>query len=149
MKQNLKGMIINYREDADLQDLIDWIQRDWLKCCGVSVPDDWDENQYFVCKLSDPWIESCGVPPSCCYPDYTHNRQCGYGVRNKTRLTQDVTINKIYQDGCLKKGEEWLKTHILPVSIVVVCFAVLQVRISDIFFFFLLILLYLSFNYRF
>ena len=142
-------MIINYREDADLQDLIDWIQRDWLKCCGVSVPDDWDENQYFVCKLSDPWIESCGVPPSCCYPDYTHNRQCGYGVRNKTRLTQDVTINKIYQDGCLKKGEEWLKTHILPVSIVVVCFAVLQVRISDIFFFFLLILLYLSFNYRF
>lgn len=127
VKQNLQLMITNYREDEDLQDLIDWIQRDWLKCCGVAIPDDWDKNNYFECKSIDPWIESCGVPPSCCYPDYINNRQCGYGVRNKTRIGQDVVVNKIYQDGCLKKGEEWLKYHILPVSIVVVCFAVLQI----------------------
>jgi tetraspanin-5 len=104
IKQNLQLMITNYREDEDLQDLIDWIQRDWLRCCGVAIPDDWDKNSYFECKDLDPWIESCGVPPSCCYPDYIQNRQCGYGVRNKTRIGQDVTINKIYQDGCLKKG---------------------------------------------
>jgi tetraspanin-5 len=124
VKQNLVLMIQNYREDEDLHDLIDWIQRDWLKCCGIAVPDDWDQNSYFRCKKTDPWIESCGVPPSCCYPEYMQNRQCGYGVRNKT-IGQEV--NKIYQDGCLKKGEEWLKFHILPVSIVVVCFAVLQI----------------------
>lgn len=134
IKQNLSLMITNYREDEDLQDFIDWIQRDWLRCCGISIPDDWDKNQYFECKTKEPWIESCGVPHSCCYPDYLQNRQCGYGVRNKTRSVGTngnggdvVVINKIYQEGCLKKGEEWLKTHILPVSIVVVCFAVLQV----------------------
>lgn len=127
IKQNLQLMIKNYRDDEDLQDLIDWIQRDWLKCCGVALPDDWDKNIYFKCTEIDPWIESCGVPPSCCFPDYLQNRQCGYGVRNKTRIGQDVMVNKIYQDGCLKKGEEWLKYHILPVSIVVVCFAVLQI----------------------
>jgi hypothetical protein len=139
IKQNLLLMIENYRDDEDLQDLIDWIQRDWLKCCGISIPDDWDKNIYFTCnkKDKDLWIESCGVPPSCCYPDYLQNRQCGYGVRNKTRIGQDVIVNKIYQDGCLKKGEEWLKYHILPVSIVIVCFAVLQVNKKQIAVYFL------------
>ncbi|CAF0765788.1 unnamed protein product [Brachionus calyciflorus] len=127
VKQNLVSMITNYREDEDLQDLIDWIQRDWLKCCGVALPDDWDKNQYFMCKVEDPWIESCGVPPSCCYPDFVQNRQCGYGIRNKTLTGNDMSINKIYQDGCLKKGEEWFRAHILTVSIVVVCFAILQI----------------------
>jgi tetraspanin-5 len=128
-------MIKNYREDEDLQNLIDWIQREWLKCCGITKSDDWDTNIYFKCTTNDPWIESCGVPPSCCYPEYMNNRQCGYGVRNKTRLGNEVITNKIYQDGCLKKGEEWLKYNILYVSIVIVVFAVFQVTFS---FFFLL-----------
>lgn len=129
INQNLKLMIKNYREDEDLQDFIDWIQRDWLKCCGVNSPDDWNMNIYFDCNTIDPWIESCGVPSSCCFPQYLQNRQCGFGVRNNNTsiLTKDASVNKIYQDGCVKKGEEWLKYHILPVSIVVVCFAVLQV----------------------
>lgn len=131
INQNLTLMIKNYRDDEDLQDLIDWIQRDWLKCCGIAMPDDWDKNIYFKCTKDDPWIESCGVPPSCCFPDYRDNRQCGYGARNNTLLKTGqeamVSASKIYQDGCLKKGEEWLKYHILPVSIVVVCFAVLQI----------------------
>ena len=125
IKQNLQLMIRNYRDDEDLQDLIDWIQKDWLKCCGIIEPNDWDKNIYFKCVSQDPWIESCGVPPSCCYPDFMQNRQCGFGVRNKT-VGLD-TSTKIYQDGCLKKGEEWLKYHILPVSIVVVVFSVFQV----------------------
>lgn len=138
INQNLTLMIKNYRDDEDLQDLIDWIQRDWLKCCGIAMPDDWDKNIYFKCTTEDPWIESCGVPPSCCYPQYGQNRQCGYGARNNTLLALTpgqeavVSASKIYTDGCLKKGEEWLKFHILPVSIVVVCFAVLQVG-SDFF----------------
>ena len=58
------------------------------------------------------------------------NRQCGYGVRNSTvSVIKDNPSQKIYEDGCLSKGEEWLKFHILPVSIVVVCLAVLQVSL--------------------
>lgn len=130
VEKNLKSMIELYRDDEDLQDLIDWIQRDWLKCCGVKDPDDWDKNIYFVCNNN--WVESCGVPSSCCTVDYLNNRQCGYGIRNQTfnaaaQSTTDLTNYKIYQDGCLKKGEEWLKFHILPVSIVIICLAVLQI----------------------
>lgn len=129
INQNLKLMIKNYRDDEDLQDLIDWIQRDWLKCCGVNSPEDWNMNIYFECNQIDPWIESCGVPSSCCYPQYLQNRQCGFGVRNNfTSIgNRESNIAKIYSDGCVKRGEDWLKYHILPVSIVVVCFAVLQI----------------------
>jgi hypothetical protein len=71
------------------------------------------------------------VPSSCCQTEYSNNRQCGYGVRNKTtQLPQDTRALKIYQEGCLPKGEQWLKYHILPVSIAVICLAVLQVSTS-------------------
>lgn len=126
VKKNLNTMIIKYRDDEDLQDFIDWIQRDWLKCCGIVNPDDWDQNIYFKCDTA--WIEACGVPPSCCIPDYLNNRQCGFGTRNTT-YSPHFTYEKIYQDGCLKKGEQWLKIHILPVSIVIVCLSVLQVSL--------------------
>ena len=134
VEKNLKSMIEAYRDDEDLQDLIDWIQRDWLKCCGVKDPNDWEGNIYFKCNNN--WVESCGVPSSCCTADYLNNRQCGYGIRNQTfssaaSSTQDLSNYKIYQDGCLKKGEEWLKYHILPVSIVIICLAVLQVTLFD------------------
>jgi hypothetical protein len=106
INQNLKLMIRNYRDDEDLQDLIDWIQRDWLKCCGVNSPEDWNMNIYFECTQMDPWIESCGVPSSCCFPQFLQNRQCGFGVRNNvTTNGREAIVNKIYQDGCLKKGE--------------------------------------------
>lgn len=30
-----QSFITHYREDPDQQNLIDWIQEDWLQCCGV------------------------------------------------------------------------------------------------------------------
>lgn len=30
----LRAFITHYREDPDQQNLIDWIQEDWLQCCG-------------------------------------------------------------------------------------------------------------------
>ncbi len=99
-----------------------------LKCCGLIGPDDWNENPYFSCRGNTDWVEACGVPYTCCSPDWLANKQCGYGVRNKTsQFTDNTLFNKVYQDGCLKKGEEWLSYHILTVSIVVVCLAVLQI----------------------
>lgn len=85
--------IKHYREDPDQQNLIDWIQEDWvsnfrrpdfrtwsrltsgspgrwflqLQCCGIEGPKDWDRNNYFNCSSREVGSrEACGVPFSCC-----------------------------------------------------------------------------------
>uniref|UniRef100_A0A1Y1KB69 Tetraspanin n=1 Tax=Photinus pyralis TaxID=7054 RepID=A0A1Y1KB69_PHOPY len=77
--------IIHYREDPDQQNLIDWIQEDWLQCCGIEGPKDWDRNNYFNCSSRDIGSrEACGVPFSCCKRksnEVIKNKQCGYDVR--------------------------------------------------------------------
>lgn len=63
----LRVFIKHYREDPDQQNLIDWIQEDWLQCCGIDGPKDWDSNNYFNCSSSAIGSrEACGVPFSCC-----------------------------------------------------------------------------------
>jgi tetraspanin-33 len=84
-------IIHSYREDPDLQNLIDFGQKEvhlsyilhflytfyyskhllcidffQFKCCGLSHGGytDWAKNEYFNC--SSPSVESCGVPYSCC-----------------------------------------------------------------------------------
>jgi len=66
-------MIQSYRDDPDLQNLIDWTQRHWLHCCGVNNYRNWESNVYFNCssKLVGS-VEACGVPASCCRPEYFH-----------------------------------------------------------------------------
>jgi tetraspanin-5 len=68
-------MIQSYRDDPDLQNMIDWIQRDWLHCCGVNNYRNWESNIYFNCssKLVGS-VEACGVPASCCRTEYFHVR---------------------------------------------------------------------------
>ena len=74
-KHILLKTIINYRDDPDLQNLIDVVQQA-LNCCGVVEPNDWDYNIYFNCSsevevngiVYKP-AESCGVPFSCCESD--------------------------------------------------------------------------------
>ncbi|KAJ8671047.1 hypothetical protein QAD02_002306 [Eretmocerus hayati] len=58
-------IIQTYREDPDLQNFIDFGQKEF-KCCGLSQIGylDWGKNEYFNC--SSPSSESCGVPFSCC-----------------------------------------------------------------------------------
>lgn len=48
--QGLRTFITHYREDSDQQNLFDWIQGDWLNCCGIDGPQDWDYNIYFNCS---------------------------------------------------------------------------------------------------
>lgn len=56
-----------YREDSNLQNLIDTIQMKF-ECCGVSDNGfkDWNMNIYFKCNISNPSSERCAVPFSCC-----------------------------------------------------------------------------------
>ncbi|KAK3089166.1 hypothetical protein FSP39_001404 [Pinctada imbricata] len=122
IESQVKNMIVNYREDVDLQNLIDWVQQDWLYCCGVTSYKDWGLNRYFNC--ASPGVEKCGVPFSCCKPtnDIIKNRQCGYGMINDT--SRDT---KIYTQGCIPAGEKWLESNLIPVASVMVGIAVLQI----------------------
>ncbi|XP_063311497.1 tetraspanin-33-like isoform X2 [Pelobates fuscus] len=57
--------ITRYRDDLDLQNFIDYIQKKF-ECCGVNAYTDWSQNIYFFCVDNNPSLESCGVPYSCC-----------------------------------------------------------------------------------
>ena len=62
-----KDLITLYREDSNLQNLIDIVQMEF-KCCGVSDHGfkDWSMNIYFNCSATNPSNERCAVPFSCC-----------------------------------------------------------------------------------
>lgn len=59
--------IVKYRDDSNLQNIIDLVQTEF-KCCGVSDKGykDWSKNIYFECLDSNPSRERCAVPYSCC-----------------------------------------------------------------------------------
>jgi len=145
----METTIIKYRDDPDLQNIIDFGQRK-LQCCGgVQGAQDWESNIYFNCSSSIELngidyrpVESCGVPFSCCahgdinYDEIT-NTQCGYGVRSKKEADWGEDI---WTDGCIEKFEQFLRREVYLVAglfigvallqIVPICFA--QNMISDI-----------------
>ncbi|XP_023262084.1 tetraspanin-33-like isoform X2 [Seriola lalandi dorsalis] len=63
----VKKAIVHYRDDLDLQNLMDYIQKEF-KCCGWNNYTDWSWNLYFNCTHTNPSSERCSVPYSCCTP---------------------------------------------------------------------------------
>ncbi|MED6287432.1 Tetraspanin-14 [Characodon lateralis] len=119
--QNIKA----YRDDIDLQNLIDSLQK-MNHCCGAQEPHDWDLNVYFSCNGTHRSREKCGVPFSCCIidpADTVLNTQCGYDVRN--RPEKDWS-NHIFVKGCIKALEDWLPGNLYTVAIVFVVISLLQ-----------------------
>uniref|UniRef100_A0A8C5A2Z0 Tetraspanin n=1 Tax=Gadus morhua TaxID=8049 RepID=A0A8C5A2Z0_GADMO len=115
-----------YRDDIDLQNLIDFAQNYW-SCCGAHGPNDWNLNMYFNCTDNNPSRERCGVPFSCCIKDPAEdviNTQCGYDVRLKAESDQLKFINT---KGCVGQFEKWLQENLIVVSGVFVCVALLQI----------------------
>lgn len=123
----LQETIMDYRDDVDLQNIIDFTQKQF-ECCGGRSVDDWDANKYFACnnpiivnKIEYTSVEACGVPYSCCKEveiekpenltkpspeteSQVINTQCGYGVRNRDKNE----LSKIYQEGCIHKFEAFI-----------------------------------------
>uniref|UniRef100_A0A8B9GTI1 Tetraspanin n=1 Tax=Astyanax mexicanus TaxID=7994 RepID=A0A8B9GTI1_ASTMX len=99
-----------YRDDIDLQNLIDSLQR-LNHCCGAKDPNDWNLNVYFNCTKDNPSRERCGVPFSCCLSDPA--------VRNSWS-------DSIYVKGCIAALEEWLPRNIYIVAGVFIVISLLQ-----------------------
>ncbi|PIO57834.1 hypothetical protein TELCIR_20746, partial [Teladorsagia circumcincta] len=120
--------VVGYRDDPDLQVLIDTMQESW-HCCGINGADDWDRNTYFSIaarEVASP--EAGGVPFSCCLNSSQltfKNFYCGHGVRLKEHAQS--SLNTIYTDGCLPKLQLWLNNNVFLVGIVLIIVAVIQI----------------------
>uniref|UniRef100_A0A4W4EQB3 Tetraspanin n=1 Tax=Electrophorus electricus TaxID=8005 RepID=A0A4W4EQB3_ELEEL len=115
-----------YRDDIDLQNLIDSLQK-LNHCCGSKDPNDWNLNVYFNCTQSNPSREKCGVPFSCCISDPADavvNTQCGYDIRVSGSLDKWSSI--IYTKGCISALEEWFPRNIYIVAGVFIVISLLQ-----------------------
>lgn len=107
--------IVQYREDQDLENAIDFIEKKF-QCCGVESYKDWSQNVYFECSDTNPSLEACGVPFSCCIHLQNQtvlNTMCGYGMQE---LEESSASQDIYTVGCLEKIVWWAKKNLLLVG---------------------------------
>lgn len=124
----ITNIVVNYREDPDLQDVIDGIQQS-LKCCGGRDFNDWDNNVYFNCSMQSRGArEACGVPYSCCIEaetDEVINTQCGYDVRKDDYVGNAADV--VFTRGCVPAFKEWLETNLVIVGSIAIGIALLQI----------------------
>uniref|UniRef100_A0A8C7XVQ9 Tetraspanin-33 n=1 Tax=Oryzias sinensis TaxID=183150 RepID=A0A8C7XVQ9_9TELE len=119
--------IVHYRDDLDLQNLMDYIQKEF-KCCGWNSYTDWSWNLYFNCTRENPSTERCAVPYSCCTPvpgETVINTMCGFGVQTQKYLDANKSI---YPVGCADRAVMWIETHLLLVGALTLGLALPQVR---------------------
>lgn len=130
-EQLMKKAIVLYREDLDLENVIDFVQKKFL-CCGVDEYTDWSQNVYFNCSEKNPSLEACGVPFSCCVrqPNETvFNSMCGY----ETQRDDSSPGERIYTNGCLEKMVLWGKQNLLLVggmSVSLLCLEICMVALA-------------------
>ncbi|XP_066448272.1 tetraspanin-33 [Eleutherodactylus coqui] len=107
----IKNAIVHYRDDLDLQNLIDFGQREFNCCGGISYKD-WSQNIYFNCTSENRSGERCSVPYSCCLyseDEAVVNTMCGYGVQTLNYLEAGEFI---HTNGCIDKLVNWLHSNL-------------------------------------
>ncbi|XP_047443950.1 tetraspanin-33 isoform X2 [Mugil cephalus] len=107
--------IVRYREDQDLENAIDFIQKKF-QCCGVETYRDWSQNVYFQCADTNPSVEACGVPFSCCtglQNQTVLNTMCGYGAQTQDEAS---AAQLVFTVGCLERIVWWAKNNLLLVA---------------------------------
>ncbi|KAM9772451.1 tetraspanin-33 [Syngnathus typhle] len=108
--QIVNNAIVHYRDDIDLQNLIDFGQKEF-GCCGAVTYTDWSNNMYFNCTDMNPSRERCSVPFSCCITtkDKVINTMCGQGIQIVEYL---IAGNIIYTNGCIDKVVDWIHSNL-------------------------------------
>ncbi|KAL4640871.1 tetraspanin-15 [Arapaima gigas] len=105
LNKNIRKGMVNYYDDLDFKNILDFVQRKF-QCCGGQEYKDWSVNMYHNCSAPGPL--ACGVPYTCCMgttPSTVANTLCGYQVLQKERLeVHDV----IYTRGCTDAVFIWL-----------------------------------------
>ncbi|KAI1239572.1 hypothetical protein IHE44_0012698 [Lamprotornis superbus] len=107
----INGAIVHYRDDLDLQNLIDFGQKEFSCCGGVSYKD-WSQNMYFNCTATNPSRERCSVPFSCCLHDPDQvviNTMCGHGMQARGYLEASAFI---HTNGCIDKLVNWTHSNL-------------------------------------
>ncbi|NXP95843.1 TSN33 protein, partial [Passerina amoena] len=107
----INGAIVHYRDDLDLQNLIDFGQKEFSCCGGVSYKD-WSQNMYFNCTATNPSRERCSVPFSCCLHDADQaviNTMCGHGMQARGYLEASAFI---HTNGCIDKLVNWTHSNL-------------------------------------
>ncbi|XP_075886336.1 tetraspanin-33 isoform X1 [Nelusetta ayraudi] len=107
----LNKAIIYYREDIDLQNLIDFGQKEF-GCCGGVTYTDWSHNMYFNCSDGNPSIERCSVPFSCCIIAKDKgivNTMCGRGMQE---LQHTEAGEHIHANGCIDQLVNWIHSNL-------------------------------------
>lgn len=107
----INNAIIHYRDDIDLQNLIDFGQMEF-DCCGGVTYTDWSQNMYFNCNIVNPSTERCSVPFSCCIiskEKVVVNTMCGKGMQE---LVYHEAGNHINTNGCIDKMVNWIHSNL-------------------------------------
>ncbi|CAL8310245.1 unnamed protein product [Lota lota] len=114
-EQLMLRAVVGYREDLDLENVIDFIQKKF-QCCGVQGFTDWSLNAYFNCSETNPSLEACAVPFSCCtglQSQMVMNTMCGYGMQ---QFEVSSAQEEVFTTGCLEKIIWWSKQNLLLVG---------------------------------
>ncbi|KAM4614922.1 tetraspanin-33 [Polymixia lowei] len=107
----INNAIVHYRDDIDLQNLLDFGQKEF-SCCGGVTYTDWSQNIYFNCTPNNPSRERCSVPFSCCHiskDEAVINTMCGHDIQKKDFLEAGATI---HTNGCIDKLVDWIHSNL-------------------------------------
>ncbi|KAM8978333.1 tetraspanin-33 isoform X2 [Sarcophilus harrisii] len=121
----INNAIVHYRDDLDLQNLIDFGQKEFHCCGGISYKD-WSQNMYFNCTEDNPSRERCSVPYSCCLYKSNQaviNTMCGRGMQALDYLEAGKVI---YTNGCIDKLVNWIHSNLFLVGGVALGLAIPQ-----------------------
>ncbi|XP_037616231.1 tetraspanin-33 [Sebastes umbrosus] len=107
----INNAVVHYRDDIDLQNLIDYGQKEF-GCCGGVTYTDWSNNMYFNCKPDNPSTERCSVPFSCCIiskDEDVINTMCGKGMQ---AFEYSEAGDHIHTNGCIDKLVNWIHSNL-------------------------------------
>ncbi|KAM7423950.1 hypothetical protein PAMA_000350 [Pampus argenteus] len=105
VNKNIQRGIVNYYDDLDFKNIMDFVQKKF-QCCGGKEFKDWSVNMYHNCSAPGPL--ACSVPYTCCIttkPNEVANTLCGYKMLKKERLD---LIDDIHIRGCTDAFLIWL-----------------------------------------